>query len=237
MNPDSAALVSVIIPTLNEATGIRACIEAARRDYGPGQVEIIVVDGDSSDGTPELVPPTATLLRSKRGRAVQMNRGVAASRGQTLLFCHADSLLPEGWRKAVIEALQEPGVSGGTFKTLILPDHSFALRIRNRRPQHPIWFRMHGDQCQFMTRATFERVGGFPELALMEDVEMSRALHRAGRLVRITPHVITSSRRYTEHGAVRQVVRNWWNLHRYLFLGATPEQIARTYRSRREEKA
>jgi tetraacyldisaccharide-1-P 4'-kinase len=86
-----------------------------------------------------------------------------------------------------------------------------------------------------MARATFEQVEGFPELVLMEDVEMSRALHRDGRLVRITPHVITSSRRYLERGPLRQSLRNRWNLFRYLYLGATPEEIAQTYRTRREE--
>ena len=163
-----------------------------------------------------------------------MNRGAAASRGQVLVFCHADSHLPTGWREAVIDALIRPGVSGGTFRTLILPEEAWILRLRNRMPQRADWREMHGDQAQFMTRATFERVGGFPELSLMEDVEMSRALHREGELVRITPHVITSSRRYLERGALRQALRNRWNLFRYLYLGATPKQIAQTYRTRRE---
>lgn len=232
---DLAGLTSVIIPVLNEAQSIESCIAAARRNYTPDQVEILVVDGGSSDGTPDLVPSTATLIRSPRGRAVQMNRGAAAGRGQVLVFCHADSHLPAGWREAVLEALSQPGVSGGTFETLILPEEAWILRLRNRMPQHADWRDMHGDQVQFMTRATFERIGGFPELVLMEDVEMSRALYREGKLVRITPHVITSSRRYLEHGPLCHALRNRWNLFRYLYLGATPEEIARTYRTRREE--
>jgi hypothetical protein len=164
-----------------------------------------------------------------------MNGGAAASRGEILVFCHADSQLPAGWREAVIEALSRPGVSGGSFKTLILPEVAWILRLHNRMPQLASWKRMHGDQAQFMTRATFERIGGFPALSLMEDVEMSRALHREGKLVRLSLRVITSSRRYVERGPLRQSLRNRWNLFRYCYLGATPGEIARTYRSSREE--
>ncbi len=228
-------LVSVIIPALNEAENIAACIVAARRDYAPAELEIIVVDGGSTDGTPDLVSPDVTLLRSPRGRAVQLNRGAAAAQGDLFVFCHADSLLPAGWREAVIAALSDPAVSGGTFQTLILPAFG-ALHPRNRVVFSANWRGMMGDQVQFMSRATFERVGGFREIPLMEDVEMSRALHRAGRLVRPPSHlrVITSSRRFVERGILRQSLRNVWNVFRYLYLGATAEQIAAVYRSSRE---
>ena len=229
-------LTSVIIPALNEAANIQRAIAAARRDYAPDEVEIVVVDGGSSDGTPDLVPPDVTLIESPRGRAVQMNRGAAASHGEILVFCHADSQLPAGWREAVIEALSQPGVSGGTFQTLILPARGNLMHIRNRMRFPATWWRMYGDQAQFMTRATFERVGGFPEIPLMEDVEMSRALHQEGRLLKIDdPRVVTSSRRFLERGFLRQSLLNLWSVFRYLCLGATPEEIARVYRSSREE--
>jgi rSAM/selenodomain-associated transferase 2 len=229
-------LVSVIIPALNEAQNIQKCIAAARRAYTPGEVEIIVVDGGSSDGTPGLVPPEATLLHSPRGRGIQMNRGVAASRGGILTFCHADSQLPAGWRTAVMEALSQPGVSGGTFQTLTLPERGLLLYIRNRTSFPANWKMMFGDQVQFMTRETFQQVGGFPEIPLMEDVEMSRALHKIGKLVRIRPslRVITSSRRALEWGTLRQWLGNTWRMIRYLYLNATPEDILRSYQSSRE---
>lgn len=229
-------LVSVVIPTLNEAKNIQRCITTARRGYAPAEVEIIVVDGGSSDGTPNLIPPDVILLHSPRGRAAQMNRGAAAAQGEILLFCHADSQLPAGWREAVLEALNRPGVSGGTFQTLILPEVSWLLRLRNRMPQLTDWRGMHGDQAQFMTRVTFGRIGGFPEIPLMEDVEMSRALYREGRLVRLSLRVITSSRRYIGRGPLRQALLNRWNLFRYLYLGVTAEEIARTYCSGQGEK-
>ncbi len=228
------SLVSVIIPALNEAENIRACIAAARRDYPTDAVEIIVVDGGSTDGTPDLLPANVTLIHAPRGRAVQMNRGAAAAHGEVLLFCHADSRLPAGWREAVIDILSDPDVSGGVFRTQILPETTWLMWLRNRQPMSDRWWEKHGDQAQFMLRATFERLGGFPDLPLMEDVEMSRALHQAGRYVRLPLCVTTSSRRYLEHGVLRQAVRNRWNLFRYLCLGATAEEIARTYRTRRE---
>jgi rSAM/selenodomain-associated transferase 2 len=229
----SSDLVSVIIPALNEVENIARTILAAQRNYTREEVEVIVADGGSTDGTAETVPPYAHLVRAPRGRAVQMNRGARASSGKILVFCHADTQLPPGWREAVIEALSRPTVSGGSFQTLILPDKGI-LRIRNYLTFPANWKLMFGDQAQFMSRATYDQVGGFPEIPLMEDVEMSRALHRAGRLVRIPLRVITSSRRFLEHGPVRQWLSNTWRMTRYLYLGATPEQLARTYRSGRE---
>lgn len=230
-------VTSVIVPALNEAENIEACIAAARRDYVRDQVEIVVVDGGSTDGTPDRVPSGVSLLLSPRGRGAQMNRGVAASRGEILVFCHADSRLPEGWREAVIEALERPGVSGGTFQTAIVPPGSLILWIRNRLAFPANWRIMFGDQVQFMTRDAFEQVGGFPEIPLMEDVEMSRALNEIGELVRIRPslRVATSSRRFLERGPLTQWLLNSWSMFRYLYLGATPQDIARAYRSSREE--
>lgn len=229
-------LVSVIIPALNEAKYIRATLACARREYTPEQVEILVVDGGSVDGTPEVVPADVPLIHAPRGRAVQMNHGARASHGQLLVFCHADTRLPARWREAVIEALSQPGVSGGAFQLTYQPARGY-LRLRNRLRLGSGWRTMMGDQCQFMSRTTFERIGGYPEIPLMEDVEMSRALHRAGRLVRVPLHVTTSSRRFLERGPLRQWLLSVTSTIRYLYLGARPEQIAATYRSSREELA
>lgn len=228
-------LVSVIIPALNEASDIQQTIEAARRSYSQSEVEIVVADGGSTDGTPDLVPEHAILILAPRGRGVQMNQGAAASHGAILAFCHADSQLPAGWREPLIDALGEPGVSGGTFQTLILPEYGGLLRLRNHVQLLTRWWGMFGDQVQFMRRETFEAIGGYPEIPLMEDVEMARALHQRGRLIRIPQRVTTSSRRFLERGPLRQILLNAWNIFRYVCLGATPETIARSYRSSREE--
>jgi rSAM/selenodomain-associated transferase 2 len=228
-------LVSVIIPALNEAENIQQTVTAAQRDYTPDEVEIIVVDGGSEDGTLEMVPSDVSLIRSPPGRAVQMNRGAAASNGEILVFCHADSQLPVGWRKAVTQALSRPGVSGGTFQIRLWPAQGI-LHLLNL-PRYPAnWRIMYGDQAQFMSRHTFEQVGGFPQIPLMEDLEMSRALHQVGRLVRIPLRVASSSRRFLERGPLRQFWLDVVCVIRYLYLGATAEEVASIYISSREDR-
>lgn len=218
----------MIIPALDEADNIERSIAAARRDYGPREVEIIVVDGGSTDGTSDLVPEDEVLIHAPAGRAVQMNRGAAVARGQILVFCHADSRLPTGWRRPVIDALSRPGVSGGAFAIRLEPARGI-LHLVNL-PRYPAdWRLMYGDQAQFMTRQTFEQAGGFPEIPIMEDLEMMRSLHRQGRLVRIPLRVTSSSRRFLERGPLRQLWLDVRLVLRYLALNTEPEEIARDY--------
>ena len=221
-------LVSVIIPALNEAAHIGDCIRAARRHYADDEVEIIVVDGGSTDGTPQRVPPDVRVVHSERGRAVQMNRGAEAANGDILLFCHADTHLPEGWRAPVIEVLQQPTVSGGAFQVTYDPPRGI-LHLVNWIRFRGNWRAVHGDRAQFTTRETFHALGGFPE-----NIELSRALHPRGDLVLLPQRVITSSRRFLENGPLRQYCLSVWLMFRYLYLGATPEEIAKAYRSSRE---
>jgi len=115
-----------------------------------------------------------------------------------------------------------------------LPEESWLLWLRNRMRMPTRWFWMFGDQCQFLRRETFEKLGGFPEIVLMEDIELSRALHQCGQLVRIPLRVTTSSRRFLEMGALRQTLLNTWCQIRYLLFGVSPKEIARIYRSSRE---
>jgi len=227
-------LVSVIIPALNEAQNIRQCVDAARREYAGNRVEIVVVDGGSTDGTLDQVPAGVVTLSAPRGRALQMNHGARASRGQLLVFCHADTQLPAGWHEAVTTALSRPGVSGGTFRSRLAPEVGL-LRLGNRLSIPAWWPWMLGDQAQLMSRATFEQLGGFPEIPWMEDLEMIRALRRCGRLVRLPLRVTTSSRRFVEHGVLRQTLLDLLLEAQYLLLGVSPEDLARYYVSSRKE--
>ena len=221
-------LVSVVMPALNEATEIERAIAAARRGYGLDEVEIVVVDGGSTDPTPDLVPGWDRLLTAPPGRAVQMNRGAAAARGEALVFCHADSRLPAGWRWAVLEALAQPDVSGGSFGIRLEPARGI-LQLLNRLSYPADWRLMYGDQAPFTTQAAFERVGGFPKIPLMEDLELMRQLHRIGRLVRLPLRVTSSSRRFLERGPLRQFLLDVSLVLRYLYLGVEPQQLAQRY--------
>jgi rSAM/selenodomain-associated transferase 2 len=224
----------VVVPALNEADQIVACVEAAGRGYGEDEVEVIVVDGGSTDGTVDLIPNYVRVAHAPRGRAVQMNYGATLARGGTLLFCHADTRLPAGWREAVVSALSLPGVSGGAFQRRYQPAVGLIIRWLNRAHNIGHWFFVHGDRCQFMTRAVFDAIGGFPELPLMEDLEMSRALARHGRIKMIPLRVISSSRRLLEIGTFRMGLRSIWYCFSYVALGVSAEKIARHYRSSRE---
>jgi rSAM/selenodomain-associated transferase 2 len=221
-------LVSVIIPTLNEEGYILDAIRAARQDYTSEELDIIVVDGGSQDDTPQLIPPDVQVLQSKPGRAIQMNLGAAHAHGEILVFCHADSQLPQGWREAVVEKLNQPEVSGGTFQLAILPERG-VLKLRNRISYPANWRLMYGDQVHFMKRSTFEKIGGFPEIPIMEDLEMSRSLAQVGQLVRIPLRVQTSSRRFSGKNPRSQWLLSIRCVILYLYFGKTPDEIRTIY--------
>jgi glycosyltransferase involved in cell wall biosynthesis len=201
--------ISVIIPTLNERAFIRSTVAAARRRYALSKVEI-----------------AAPL-----GRADQLNRGVAESRGRLVVFCHADTHLPAGWAEAVDRAIRRPRISGGAFQPVFHPPRGL-LRLLNlppplRYPAH--WAFMYGDQVQFTDRGTFERLGGFRPLPLLEDLDLARALAREGRLARLSLRVVTSSRRFLQTGPLRQQVLNVGLVLSHIVLGRTPARLADVY--------
>jgi rSAM/selenodomain-associated transferase 2 len=223
----------VIIPTLNEGNCIAETITSVRQSYTMDQVEIIIADGGSTDTTLECIPVDTIIIHAPRGRARQMNAGAAVAQGKYLAFVHADTRLPEGWREEIINLLSDPWVSGGTFQCTLEPAKGL-MKVFNLFTMPPWWMIMYGDQVQFMARDTFVRLGKFKEIPLMEDVEMSRTLHLNGRLVRSKLRITTSSRRFLETGVLRQYWINFTCMIRYLYLGATPEDIQNIYRSSRE---
>ena len=192
--------------------------------------EVIVVDGGSRDGTPAAAHPLADrVLAAARGRASQMNAGADAATGDVLLFLHADTRLPPGADRAVLDGLAAAGASWGRFD----------VRIEGRSPLlGPVAWLMNrrsrltgiatGDQAIFVTRAAFAAVGGFPALPLMEDVELSARLKRASTPLCLRDRVVTSGRRWESRGVVRTIVLMWWLRLRY-FLGASPERLRRIY--------
>jgi rSAM/selenodomain-associated transferase 2 len=217
--------VSVVIPALDEARHIEACIRSIRSQEGVA--EIIVVDGGSTDGTATIALRFAEVLVSEPGRALQMNAGAARATGDALLFVHADSTLHPAAIQGVRRALLDPRTVGGTFTLRFDHGHPllrfYALCSRLRVPLFH-----YGDQGIFLRRGVFEALGGFPQIPLMEDLELLRRLRRYGRVTLVPSPVTTSARRFLARGVARQQLLNIALVAAYL-LGARPERLARWY--------
>jgi rSAM/selenodomain-associated transferase 2 len=220
-----AERLSVVVPALNEAAGIRAALEALAPLRVRGH-EVIVVDGGSDDGTVRLAAGLCDqVLSAARGRALQMNAGARAANGDALLFLHADTRLPPGADALVLDSLKiHPW---GRFDVKIEGRHPLlrivacAMNLRSRLTGIAT-----GDQAIFVRRAAF---GGFPEFPLMEDVAFSKAMKRAGRPACLRETVLTSGRRWESRGVLRTIFL-MWSLRLLYFLGAPPRQLVRFYK-------
>lgn len=224
-------MISVIIPTLNEAENILRTIESVRQQ--DHEAEIIVVDGGSVDGTQEIARPYAQVIDSPRGRAVQMNIGARAATGDVLLFLHGDSRIAPGALAQMRQLMHNPRVAGGSF-TLVFDIDNFWLRFYAFCSTIDwVCFR-YGDQGIFVRRTIFERLQGYAEIPLMEDIDLMRRLPRYGRrvLIRNFP-VTTSARRFVEHGIVRQEALNVALVAAW-FLGVKPQTLVTRYAARKE---
>ena len=178
----NAMRISIIIPTLNEAPSIVQTLARVRQE---GECELIVVDGGSDDSTLELARSHADLVvTAPRSRAQQMNTGAREAKGEVLLFLHADTRLPSGFLQLLTQALNDPQVVGGRFDVRLDADGwpfrmiETMMNLRSRLTRIST-----GDQAIFVRRQVFQKIGGYPDLALMEDVEFSRKLKRVGRIV------------------------------------------------------
>ena len=221
--------LSVIVPCLNEAESLAGALDALAPLRRRG-VEVVVVDGGSTDGTPTLATGRADLvIASARGRARQMNAGARGAAGDVLLFLHADTALPLDADRLVRNGLARSGASWGRFDVTIHGRHPLlrviacAMNVRSRATRIAT-----GDQAIFVTRALFERVGGYPEIALMEDIAFSAALRRTGAPLCLRERVITSGRRWEKHGVLRTVLL-MWRLRLAYRLGADPDALALRY--------
>ena len=193
--------------------------------------EIIVVDGGSRDETRRVaLPLSERVLDAPRGRARQMNAGAAVASGRVLLFLHADTRLPSGWVPMVREALDNHEREWGRFDVRLDGVHPMlrvierAMNLRSRLSGIAT-----GDQAIFVSRAAFREAGGFPDIALMEDIALSRALRARSRPACLRAPVVTSSRRWERNGIARTIVLMWRMRLRYA-LGADPNDLARQYR-------
>lgn len=220
--------ISIITPVLDEAADIVATLTALQPLRAAG-AEVIVSDGGSVDATLALATPLADrVVAAPRGRASQMNAGAAVAQGEVLLFLHADTALPAGAVGSIGAALRG-GLVWGRFDVRIegrSPWLPLVAVLMNRRSR--LTGIATGDQAMFATRRAFDAVGGYPDIALMEDIELSRRLLALSRPACIAARVTTSGRRWERHGVWRTILKMWWLRLRY-FLGADPAQLAREY--------
>ena len=227
--------ISVIIPALNEEASITRAIRSCRE---AGPCEVVVVDGASRDRTVEIARGDAdTVVTASTGRAAQMNAGAAVARGEVLLFLHADTLLPAGSFSSVIGALRDPAVIGGAFRVRLAASSGAGRYVRATLgitgrmigARAGVTRAFTGDQAIFVRAEAFRSLGGYPEVPLMEDVELSRRMRRAGKTVLLPLRVETSGRRWESWGPLRTILFMWGLRTGYL-LGWTPSRCADAYR-------
>ena len=220
--------ICVIIPVLNEAK----VIERNLRDLNKNLItETIVSDGGSNDATVEIASRFAKVVRSNPGRGTQMNFGAKAATSDILLFLHVDTILPDQWRERILSSMANEGVVGGAFSLSIDSDRlshriiAATANLRSRLTKLP-----YGDQGIFVKRSVFEKIGGFKDIPIMEDVDLMRRLKKSGKIVILDDKVKTSARRWEKEGIVYTTIRNWLLLTLY-YMGVTPERLCKLYRA------
>lgn len=224
--------ITVIIPTLNEEQALPRTLAGLTSS---GQLDIVIVDGGSTDRTIPIAEtfctnvPTATLVTAPPGRARQMNEGAKASRGDVLLFLHADTLLPTNVQAVIASALADPAVVAGRFDVCFDSPASWGRVIStlmNWRSR--LSGIATGDHAIFVRRHIFEQLSGFAEIPLMEDIEFSRRLKRVGQIAAPSEQVITSFRRWERHGPLNTILL-MWTLRFLYWVGVSPSRLSRWY--------
>jgi rSAM/selenodomain-associated transferase 2 len=226
--------LSIIVPTLNEEQVLGHTLTRLKQEKNSEMIEVIVVDGGSSDTTLALAESAGCrIICSAQGRGRQMNAGAAAAGGEVLLFLHTDTLLPDNFSRLILDAVRRPSFAAGAFSLAIdSPARSLATiawfaNLRSRLLQLP-----YGDQAIFVTRETFNALGGFPEMAIMEDFVFIRKLKKAGKIIILPERATTSARRWQNIGILRTTLINQAIVCGH-GLGISPAILAGWYRRMR----
>ena len=226
-NSTAIKRITIIIPTLNEANAVRETITRLPKSE---QVEIVVVDGGSSDGTAELARKLGVrVLSTAPSKAEQMNAGAAEARGEVLLFLHADTRLPVKFEEKVLTAAARQGFCSGAF-SLSIDSEDWGLRIIERVANwRTRFFKMpYGDQALFVSRKLFHEIGGFADYPIMEDFDLIRRLKKKGTITILPESVKTSPRRWQNFGVFKTWLLNQIIIGAY-FIGIPPQRLAFWY--------
>ena len=232
MRMGQAMRLAIIIPVLNEEANIVPLLSRLA-SLRTGGAQLVVVDGGSSDATVALALPHADLvIEARRGRASQMHAGALAAHGDALLFLHADTLLPPHADALIAAALRSH--AWGRFDVALDGTHPMfrviatMMNLRSRLTSIAT-----GDQAIFTRRAFYLQAGGFPQIALMEDIAFSRRARRLARPACLRQRVLTSARRWERNGIWRTILL-MWRLRLAYFLGADPQRLAQQYGYRKQ---
>ena len=224
-----ALKLSVIVPVLNECERIAEALEALKPLRVRG-VEVLIVDGGSSDGTADIAAANSDcVVVAPRGRATQQNAGALQAGGDVLIFLHSDTRLPPGAETLITQALSGGKHVWGRFDVRFdspQPMMSVVATMMNLRSR--LTGIATGDQCIFVRRDVFAAVGGFPAISLMEDIALSKMLRKKSAPACLPATAMTSARRWQKHGVWRTILLMSWLRLAYV-LGVTPDRLARWY--------
>ena len=220
-------MIGVVIPTLDEADTLPLLLDDLRRVAVP--LDVVVADGGSTDRTLAVAARGgARAVAASRGRGSQMNAGARAAGGDWLLFLHADTRLPAPARRALLDAVvNQPALEAAVFRFGIdLPPGWKRFIEVGQRVRQALYGLPYGDQGLLVRRELFVRAGAFPEIPLLEDVALLRALRRRARVHDLPAAIVTSGRRYVRYGVLRTWLRHSGVIALYL-AGVAPRRLAR----------
>ena len=228
---DYTYLLSIIVPAFNEAETITSTLQPLQLLRNKG-CEIILADGGSDDATTEQAAPFIDqYVNAEKGRAKQMNAGAGIARGRWLLFLHADTLLPANFSTFLMSLATTQKQWGFFSLTLTGRDIFFRLIEAAINVRSKLSSIATGDQCLFVQRSVFQHIGGFADIALMEDIHLCKTLRKLSSPQVCDDKVLTSSRRWQRHGIVKTVLLMWY-LRLAYFFGVSPDYLAKVYYGR-----
>ena len=224
----SSPAISVIIPAYREKEHLA---DLLKQIAGNKDTEIIVaVPAGDAESPATAAEFDVKLVESEKGRGAQLHRGALAATGKNLMFCHADTILPHGWKETVIKTMELPGVAGGGFSFSIdSPLLKYRVISAGTNLRVAASGLVYGDQALFTSREIYGRIGGFRPLPVMEDVEFVGRLRKIGKIVIADGRVKTSARRWEKEGALNRTLLNSIMIFLYL-IGVSPERLMKLFK-------